>query len=220
MPTDLYAILRVPKGASADRIRKAYRKLALAHHPDRGGDAATFQAATEAHDVLSDPEKRARYDATGQVDARPAPHPQADVMALLTPLLAAVLEGMVKQGADPKHEHVVEHLRRSLREVESKVKADRAEALRLKAGVEASVARFTCYDGEENLLAAAARTHLAQVEQRLKKIEEHAARVTKAVEYLKTCGYKVDPRGPGLIFGGTFAAGGASGCGGWGFFSG
>jgi curved DNA-binding protein len=52
----------VGKTASQDDIKKAYRKLAAKHHPDRGGDTATFQSISQAYDILSDPDKRAQYD--------------------------------------------------------------------------------------------------------------------------------------------------------------
>ena len=56
---------RAAEGASAAEIKKAYRKLAKEHHPDAGGDAAKFQEASEAYEVLSDTEKRQGYDAYG-----------------------------------------------------------------------------------------------------------------------------------------------------------
>jgi molecular chaperone DnaJ len=63
---DLYDTLGVPRTASADEIRKAYRKLARVHHPDaNAGDATAeerFKEISHAHDVLSDPDKRREYD--------------------------------------------------------------------------------------------------------------------------------------------------------------
>ena len=68
---DLYAVLGVARDASADVIRKAYRKLARRHHPDvNPGDKAAeerFKEISEAYDVLSDAEKRRNYDEFGEI---------------------------------------------------------------------------------------------------------------------------------------------------------
>ena len=60
--SDFYTILGVGKTATADEIKRAYRKLASQHHPDKGGDTAKFQQIEEAYRTLGDPEKRAEYD--------------------------------------------------------------------------------------------------------------------------------------------------------------
>lgn len=60
--TDHYATLGVPKTASPDEIKRAFRKLASQHHPDKGGDTAQFQAIQAAYDTLGDAAKRAAYD--------------------------------------------------------------------------------------------------------------------------------------------------------------
>ena len=57
-----YQTLGVEKSATPDEIKKAYRKLASKHHPDKGGDTATFQKIEEAYRVLSDPQQRQQYD--------------------------------------------------------------------------------------------------------------------------------------------------------------
>lgn len=63
---DYYEILGIKKDASADEIKKAYRKAAVAHHPDKeGGDETKFKEATEAYEVLKDQTKRQRYDQFG-----------------------------------------------------------------------------------------------------------------------------------------------------------
>lgn len=63
---DYYEVLGVSKGASADEIKKAFRKLAVKHHPDKeGGDEAKFKEASEAYEVLKDQQKRQRYDQFG-----------------------------------------------------------------------------------------------------------------------------------------------------------
>lgn len=60
--TDHYQILGVAKNATPDELKKAYRRLASIHHPDKGGDTAEFQKIQVAYDTLSDPEKRQQYD--------------------------------------------------------------------------------------------------------------------------------------------------------------
>jgi curved DNA-binding protein len=59
---DHYSTLGVSKSATPDEIKKAYRKLASVHHPDKGGDTARFQEIEEAYRVLSDPAQRGAYD--------------------------------------------------------------------------------------------------------------------------------------------------------------
>jgi len=63
---DYYDILGVKKDASADDIKKAFRRLARKHHPDTGGSEDKFKELNEAYEVLSDSEKRAQYDQYGQ----------------------------------------------------------------------------------------------------------------------------------------------------------
>ena len=79
MAEDLYKALGVAKAATADEIRKAYRKIAKSSHPDLNpGDNAAetrFKAAQAAWDILGDPDKRARYD-RGEIDATGQDRPQ------------------------------------------------------------------------------------------------------------------------------------------------
>jgi molecular chaperone DnaJ len=73
---DYYEVLGVSKGASADEIKKAYRKVAMQYHPDRNpGDKAAeekFKEAAEAYEVLSDGDKKAQYDRFGHAGVRSA----------------------------------------------------------------------------------------------------------------------------------------------------
>jgi molecular chaperone DnaJ len=62
---DYYEILGVGKNASADEIKKAFRRLAVKHHPDRGGNEEEFKEVNEAYEVLKDTDKRKRYDQFG-----------------------------------------------------------------------------------------------------------------------------------------------------------
>jgi len=68
MAKDYYKVLGVSKNASADEIKRAYRKLALQYHPDKNSsDGEKFKEINEAYQVLSDTQKRSQYDQFGQV---------------------------------------------------------------------------------------------------------------------------------------------------------
>ena len=71
---DYYGLLRVPRDAGREEIKKAYRKVALEYHPDRNAGSSEaeerFKEVTEAYEVLMDPQKRARYDRYGKEGLR------------------------------------------------------------------------------------------------------------------------------------------------------
>jgi len=66
MARDYYETLGIAKGASTDEVKRAFRKLAQEHHPDKGGDPEKFKEVNEAYQVLSDTEKRQQYDQYGK----------------------------------------------------------------------------------------------------------------------------------------------------------
>lgn len=74
MPTP-YEVLGVPTTASKEEIKRAYKKLAVQHHPDKGGDQETFKEVSKAYETLHDDEKRASYDRFGEDGPNMGPHP-------------------------------------------------------------------------------------------------------------------------------------------------
>jgi DnaJ-class molecular chaperone len=66
--TDYYKLLGVTKESKQSEIKKAYRKLAVQHHPDKGGDPELFKEVAEAYEILSDPKKKQQYDMLGVTD--------------------------------------------------------------------------------------------------------------------------------------------------------
>jgi molecular chaperone DnaJ len=74
---DLYELLEISRDASEEEIKRAYRRQARLHHPDAGGDAETFKQVTHAFQVLSDPERRSRYDRFGD-DGTPSTRGNGD----------------------------------------------------------------------------------------------------------------------------------------------
>ena len=65
---DLYQLLGIKRGATRAEIRKAYRRKAKTSHPDSGGSVEQFSALATAHEVLSDPRRREKYDMSGEIE--------------------------------------------------------------------------------------------------------------------------------------------------------
>lgn len=65
---DYYNTLGINKAASTEEIRKAYKKMSMKHHPDRGGDESKFKEVNQAYQTLSDPERKRMYDQYGTDD--------------------------------------------------------------------------------------------------------------------------------------------------------
>jgi molecular chaperone DnaJ len=107
---DYYEVLGVAKQASADELKSAYRKLAMKYHPDRNpGDAeaeARFKEAAEAFEVLSDAEKRSRYDRFGHQGVSggggPQFHDVDDIMNAFGDLFGDFFGGGGRRGRGPK----------------------------------------------------------------------------------------------------------------------
>ena len=89
-----YEILGVPVDATVAEIRAAYRRLAKTLHPDVGGGQEEFSAVKDAHDVLTDPERRRRYDETGSTAKGP------DRTAWVREAIALALDGVMGQRGD------------------------------------------------------------------------------------------------------------------------
>jgi len=99
---DYYSVLGVPRGASPDELKKAFRKLAMKFHPDKNpGDKSAeerFKEASEAYDVLSDPQKKQIYDQFGHAGFQGgAPGPGGE-----NPFQGRGFEGFYRQGFDPR----------------------------------------------------------------------------------------------------------------------
>ncbi|KAK3333622.1 hypothetical protein B0T19DRAFT_449037 [Cercophora scortea] len=111
---DLYALLGVDKTASPDVIKKAYRKLALQHHPDkvseelRAESEAKFKAVTQAYEILRDEEKRHMYDQHGMAAFDPSRGPgggaEVDLNDILAQMFGMGVGGMPGGGGGPRRQ--------------------------------------------------------------------------------------------------------------------
>src|SRR3954451_10065797 len=147
MASSLYEALGVPKNASADEIKKAYRKLVRQYHPDKNpGDAAAetrFKEIQHAYDVLSDQEKRRQYDTFGSRNGRGG-GPGATTFDLGDFELRDLFGGLLNRGGGGQQQQ------RGQRGAEVEVQVgvsfdDSAEGLRNSAPVTLELACHTCH---------------------------------------------------------------------------
>ena len=89
---DPYELLGVGKEASADEIKKAYKRQAQKNHPDKGGTTDAFKKIKEAFDILNDPDRRYRYDTTGRTD-------NTNISQQATARLCSLFQAWIQQHA-------------------------------------------------------------------------------------------------------------------------
>jgi curved DNA-binding protein CbpA len=150
-PDDLYTRLDLPRDATPEQVKKAYRRLSKLYHPDPnggGGDPEAFRAVQAAYDVLGDPTSRARYDATGETGDRTAVRQKA--AETLTSLFSVL---MTAELCVPARDNLAELAKKKVAQAMEESAARHQQAKRQAAALRDAASRFTVKDGAENLPA-------------------------------------------------------------------
>ena len=139
-----YETLGIGPNATPAEIKAAYRKASSAVHPDKGGSTERMQAVNRANDVLSDPDRRAQYDQTGQ--DQPATSIEHAAREVLVEAFRQALENL-DAGQD-----IVNHVRDMLRDVLGDVAQRKKKAERTRAKLGKQRDRVRVKDGADNLV--------------------------------------------------------------------
>ena len=174
---NFYERLNVAADATGDTIKKNYRALARKHHPDKPeGDTAIMQEVQLAYSVLSDPDKRAHYDRTGEE----MPPPQQDPVEAI---LSGLFIHLIAQAME-KDFNILAKAKEGLNSEIQSAKMQKASAKTHSTRLKKLLARVTCKD-ELNYFEMAATAQLGKAE----SIIEHADNVIfnsgKAIERLE-----------------------------------
>ena len=124
---DLYADLGIGRGASPEEIKRAHRKAAREHHPDRGGDKSRFQAIQLAYDTLKDGERRRRYDETGETSGSTPPDMAVQMLGMIVDNL---IGQMLQEGAPIDRLDMRQMMVDAVSQKLSEIKAERHRAIR------------------------------------------------------------------------------------------
>lgn len=192
MSNDLYATLGVSRKARKATIVKAFRRLAMKHHPDRGGDRAEFEKIEAAYSILGDDAKRKRYDETGEVDG-PAQNILADVMQVLGPCYQDVLKSIIESGRSPEHTDVCKMMRDAIGNKISEINREMAKPKRVLASYQKLLGRWSAKD-QPNLMDGLTRQMADALRDQIKQMQAFADRNKQALEFLKAFSFKFDPQ--------------------------
>lgn len=190
--TTLYEVLGIDRRSTPEEIKSAYRRLAMVHHPDRQGDPVQFKLVKEAYEVLSDPERRARYDETGATD-QPLTIRQAAEAMIPTLVTAAV-----DKSPDLVFTDLVAKIRLEVAGILGEDRRAHAEALRQHGRFNVALKRFT-RKGGENMAAAALQSQVDAAVKYMEGNEQHQLLLLEVLEVLEDYSYVVDARQEGAF---------------------
>lgn len=203
---DHYETLGVARDADAAAIKSAYRKLAAQHHPDKpGGDQAKFQEIAAAYATLSDPEKRAHYDRTGE-DGQRVP----SEMEMIAPLVVGAFDRAAEKALGGAQDARMAMLYGSAKGlgrtdmVASMVKILGEDKARGEAAIRSiddsvkqmeEMQRRLGFTGEEgsNIIASTLTTRLRDAAELKAKNLHTIGLVEKATEHVRLYGWELDP---------------------------
>ncbi|MDB5456237.1 MAG: chaperone protein DnaJ [Caulobacter sp.] len=190
----LYDDLGLDPSAPADRIKAAHRRAVKAHHPDAGGDRERFDRAQKAYDILSDPERRSRYDETGEVDEAPVSSEKQAVLTLAREVLMGVVMGVEDLSKLDVVGRGIETLERGLLHLAART-ADVDVKLARLAAARARLSRLPVAAGEEDdgdLVGQLFDQQARDLQGAKPQIERNTRVHQGAIELLRRYAYRVD----------------------------
>lgn len=185
-----YETLGVPRDASQEEIRQAYRRKCSEAHPDKGGSVEEMQAVNSAYDTLSDPGVRALYDQTG--DGAPARPPEVDAREVLIELFGQAV------GAQLTTAEIEAVVRSTLTAMQQRTRSSVPPLQQKQERLERLRKTITTEDGVENIAAVAIQLALDGAADDL-ALMQHAEKVAAAgLVMLNAHKFAAEPTPPAL----------------------
>lgn len=190
---DPYDILGVPKDADGAAIRKAYRKAAKGAHPDAGGSDKSFALVKLAHDVLIDPKRRAKFDATGSIDESEPDNALADVLNLLMGAMDQAIRACEQEHMKPEQSDLVQRMKRAIAAGITERGQKRQMLRDAEVKVKRLLGRFKTKKSAVNFLEDMLVRSLGGVGQQIQQLERFDIAAKTALEMLNDYTFKSDP---------------------------
>lgn len=186
----LYEILGVSIDATPEEIRIAYKRLAMQLHPDKGGAEEVFKELKQAYEILSDAEKRIKYDLTGDVEAlsKPSYDPHGDIYNVLNKIITKNINNV--EYIDLISTCIAE-FSNMLSQIDNAIQMKTVQMTRLNA----VSARLSAKNGN-NLLGSMLETQIENIKRDIFLDEDNKNKVQKAIEMLANYTYSYEPAQP------------------------
>jgi curved DNA-binding protein CbpA len=189
---DLYRLLGLKRGASKDEVRKAYRRKAKTSHPDTGGSAEAFSALTMAHEVLSDPGRREKYDTTGEIEQKKPNNLDGSAVEVIAQKLGLIIHAEHELTGIDIGALIEQSIRDDIARRQASI-AEQARAIERAGKLRGRVKRKA--DGADNMVARVLEWHERSSKDHIRKNEEAVSSLERALEMLD--GYLfIDDRPP------------------------
>ena len=187
----LYEILGLYPDATEEEIKDAYRRKSMIHHPDReGGDEESFKQVKAAYEVLSDPERRKRYDETGQTEEGPSEEEM--VANAATNILVETLRNM-PDWHSPTQDDFVERMVKRVDSRINKLEMDMGIGEDALKKVKKLLGRFIKKDKGRNIFQEHLEREVVNLEAFLAEGTRRIALEVKLREYIQSYQFIMDP---------------------------
>lgn len=191
---DLYKILGIKNNATVKTIRNSYRKRAKKAHPDVGGSAEEFAQLKLAHDILTDPVRRLKYDETGDVSEKAPDNSLSQVIGELATALDHVLSQIERRSLEPTEFNIVSDMKIFLGGKLDEIQKKRKDLSRVISKTEKLLGRFGVKSGE-NYLEGIIVGKLSALSTHLRMVETQETPVKRALDILTNSSFRSDHGG-------------------------
>ena len=183
--TSLYTILDVENDASQEDIKKAYRKKAQAHHPDKeGGDEELFKEIQKAYEILSDANKRKHYDETGEESKDNLNN------EVIESLIGIVLN--VVQNSDVRHVNILDSVRALVYQQQRRHLDNQNQMEKQMERILEASKRLSYNGNEENILKLALESQANKLNTSIKEVEKVLEIGEEILNVVSNYTYQVD----------------------------
>ena len=186
---DLYQILGVRRAASQGEIQRAYRRKAKTSHPDGGGSVKAFSEISTAYTVLTDPNRRERYDSTGDIEPLRPNNLDVSAIEVIAQKLGMIIHAECDVTSVDLDALIEQAIREDIAERNAGISSLR-RAIERARRIRDRVKRKT--NGEDNMLARVLDWHETTAKSHIKQSEEAVSSMERALEILKDYSFADD----------------------------